>query len=44
MKAGEVDELKHRIEELESLLTKRPPKKKKRAKEHAKAGKSRRKS
>jgi polyhydroxyalkanoate synthesis repressor PhaR len=43
MKAGEVDELKHRIEELESLLTKHAPKKK-RALKSAQKRKSRRKS
>ncbi len=43
MKAGEVDELKHRIEELESLLTRRTPKKKS-APKTAPKRKSRRKS
>jgi len=43
MKAGEVEELKHRIEELESLLTRRAPKKKRALKSTPKR-KSRRKS
>ncbi len=43
MKAGEVDELKHRIEELESLLSRHAPKKKN-ARKTAQNRKSRRKS
>jgi hypothetical protein len=43
MKAGEVDELKHRIEELEALLTRHAPKKKSTVKSAPKR-KSRRKS